>query len=172
MQLTTVVLTAVLCLSTAVSAAFNTSQEFHLITRLLKPRYKRYRFDDTYIYSYHTGAGFSDACAGPLLTNGNGIAFLNTSGHVIFDLGDNVPNGLTLEYVNTYTQWGDVTIDGGLGTAGFFFNGSGLVSNTYPWTGWIVCDWSHGVPQLFYRQENSTNLPRSCGNVELHPVYI
>jgi hypothetical protein len=86
-----------------------------------------------------------------------------------------------------------------LAISGFFFNATGLqwTSNLEaPGTpndefgGWMgesvsstvtdklltkctVCDWWHGVPQLFFRiSYYSTPAPASCADIYLKPVYI
>lgn len=65
---------------------------------------------------------------------------------------------------------------------GFWINGTGL-----QWTpdvkekpnasdnvfgGWLVCDWWHGVPQLFFRISYYNDpAPCSCADVWLEPKY-
>lgn len=48
--------------------------------------------------------------------------------------------------------------------------GNQAIADTY-FAGWMVCDWWHGVPQLFYRLGgyNDTKLPSDCGMVNLVP---
>ncbi|KAK6535666.1 hypothetical protein TWF694_002119 [Orbilia ellipsospora] len=168
--------TALLCLTSAVSAIKNTTREFHLKTKVIKSTHQTAKFNNLYLYSYHTGAGLSDACFDTQpISNGNGIAFYNRTGTtVIFQLSDDFPWGLSLTYDAMYNQWASVTINGGEGQNEWKFNGSGLVSTNEQWGGWMVCDWAHGVPQLFWRMSYylSGSLPSSCGTVQLIPEYI
>jgi hypothetical protein len=91
------------------------------------------------------------------------------------------------EYTQFYSSWQPVRVDAGVGgsdyeVSGFFINETGLqwTSNpTAPGTandafgGWLVCDWWHGVPQLFFRLGYySTPAPSSCADVYLKPVFI
>ncbi|KAF3936506.1 hypothetical protein ABW19_dt0200266 [Dactylella cylindrospora] len=179
MKILSTILTTLLCLSATVAAIQNTTREFHLKTRLLKPRYGRYKFNNLYVYSYHTGAGQSDAALGPTkLSNRNGVAFYNASsptsktGNIIFQLSADFPWGLSLTYDAQYNEWASVTIGAGPGQSDFRFNASGLVSDFDAWGGWMVCDWAHGVPQLFWRFYYADSLPRSCALVQLHLEYI
>ncbi|EGX48178.1 hypothetical protein TWF225_001378 [Orbilia oligospora] len=176
MKFFSTVLAALLCLTTSVSAIKNTTRQFHLRTKLLGPTYERAKFNNLFVYSYHTGAGLSDACfdVAPI-PNGNGIAFLNKTGsNIIFNLSKDFPWGLSRTFDTRYNQWESVTIDAGEGESGYKFNGSGLVRpGDSSFGGWLVCDWAHATPQLFWRYAYySKNLPRSCANVELHPVYL
>lgn len=93
-------------------------------------------------------------------------------------------------------------INVGYGTPGFFINDSGLVSTNEEWLGWLgeyalptydrcmlfpvdpamlidtvpahtACDWSHGVPQLFWQYFfNTPTLPCSCAIVELCAILV
>ncbi|KAF3932512.1 hypothetical protein ABW20_dc0100333 [Dactylellina cionopaga] len=174
MKLFSTIITALLCFATAVTAIKNTTREFHLKTKLLNPTHERAKFNNLYLYSYHTGAGLSDGCFDTKpIPNGNGIAFYNkTATTVIFQLSDDFPWGLSLTYDTMYNQWGSVTIDGGIGQDGWKFNASGLINTYSLWGGWMVCDWAHGVPQLFWRYNYANSLPSSCGIVQLLPQYI
>ncbi|KAH0141145.1 hypothetical protein KCU67_g14618, partial [Aureobasidium melanogenum] len=111
------------------------------------------------------------------ITQSDGQPFFNQ----LFDLGNGFPWDLYVADVNFYAAWEPVRINGGSGAGGFFMNSSGLQYNSDPsgpaasneFGGWLVCDWWHGVPQLFakwsyYHYEN----PSSCADVDLLPVYI
>ncbi|KAF3296694.1 hypothetical protein TWF132_010268 [Orbilia oligospora] len=153
MKFFSTVLAALLCLTTSVSAIKNTTRQFHLRTKLLGPTYERAKFNNLFVYSYHTGAGLSDACfdVAPI-PNGNGIAFLNKTGsNIIFNLSKDFPWGLSRTFDTRYNQWESVTIDAGEGESGYKFNGSGLVRpGDSSFGGWLVCDWAHATPQLFW----------------------
>ncbi len=39
--------------------------------------------------------------------------------------------------------------------------------------GWLVCEWSHGVPQLFWKVSGLKEVrPASCADVDLVPEYV
>lgn len=82
-----------------------------------------------------------------------------------------------------YAQWEPVQINGGgpEGFGAFFFNGTGLQWDDSPgavysqddFGGWLVCDWYHGVPQLFMKWDYyNTTAPSNCAMVDLFPEYI
>lgn len=87
-----------------------------------------------------------------------------------------------------YSGWQPVRLDAGTGSSvargegeGFFINSTGLQWNSAPggepesdsYGGWILCDWWHSVPQLFFRVAYyETLLPNSCADVYLRPEYI
>lgn len=150
--------------------------------------------------SYHIGAGLSDpvftteakyGIRGYLgntnVTSINGTKYYNQ----LFDQNNTFPWGLVMEEnVNFYAAWEPVRIQAGAsGTdydvSGFFINETGLqwTSNTAQagayadaFGGWLVCDWWHGVPQLFFRisyyARYGFEIPSSCADVYLEPVYL
>jgi len=82
-----------------------------------------------------------------------------------------------------YSGWQPVRINLGYGGSdagshGFFLNSTGLQWNSAvgselaadSFNGWVVCDWWHGVPQLFARLKGyNTALPKSCADIYLKP---
>ncbi|KAG9838235.1 hypothetical protein KCU98_g9301, partial [Aureobasidium melanogenum] len=171
-------------------ASINTTREYELRTQLKPGQDSKERFDNLWLVASHTGAGLNDAVLyanrsyaikgfenATNITQSDGQPFFNQ----LFDLGGNFPYDLYVADVNFYAAWEPVRINGGSGTGGFFMNSSGLQWDSDPsgpaasnaFGGWLVCDWWHGVPQLFakwsyYHYEN----PSSCADVDLLPVYI
>ena len=130
--------------------------------------------DTILVQTYHTGAGLNDAVLTPTETSGVKGWLNDTEGNWIFELnGASFPSGFEFGYDQYYTRWLSMKINAGYGEPGFFLNGSGLVTNYPTWTGWLVCDWWHVVPQLFWSYYfTGFELPRSCARVELHPVLV
>ncbi|MCJ1280514.1 hypothetical protein MMC21_008343 [Puttea exsequens] len=132
--------------------------------------------DSLYVGSWHTGAGTADAV---LSNEADTPGFLNAT-YQQFELGDNLQWGFVLDSALNYAGWEFVYLDAvyGQGTPGFYFNESGLqVSQDqgYGFSGWLVCDWWHGVPQLFwrvYQAEFGFSFPSTCVLVNLVPVPI
>jgi len=150
-------------------AALNTSREYLLHTEL-KPGQgsTKKHFDNLWLVASHTGAGLNDAVLysnksyaikgfenATNITQSNGEPYFNQ----LFDLGGAFPYDMFVQDVNFYAAWEPVRIDAGSGSGGWFMNSSGLQLNTYPtgpagsnqFGGWLVCDWWHGVPQLFQK---------------------
>ncbi|MCJ1407824.1 hypothetical protein MMC19_001895 [Ptychographa xylographoides] len=116
--------------------------------------------------------------------------FLNsTSTSQEFDLGNPFPYSLDPQGGASYAAWNPVVINAGESlSGGFYFNntdGSGTVGlkwvSGWPYSlagdpeqefgGWLACDWVHGLPQLFWLENeqlsSSAPLPCSCAKVEL-----
>ncbi|OJZ84264.1 hypothetical protein ASPFODRAFT_48267 [Aspergillus luchuensis CBS 106.47] len=127
--------------------------------------------NNLYVYAYHTGAGFNDA----VLTSDVGTAspaFLNGT-HTQFDLGTSFPWGFKMGVQNNYAAWESVQINVGYGDDDFSIGSTGLEWSAQDgFGGWLVCDWYHNAPQLFYiyRYEEPT-IPESCSTVDLTPEY-
>ncbi|KAI5209967.1 hypothetical protein E4T39_00509 [Aureobasidium subglaciale] len=188
MHLSTVL--SVAALAATALASLNTSREYQLQSQLKPGQASKKRFDSLWLVASHTGAGLNDAV---LYTNkSSGIkGFANDTNITqsngkpyfdqLFDLGNAFPYDLYIADVNFYAAWEPVRINAGTGAGGFFFNSSGLQWDESPGSnvdqnalgGWFVCDWWHGVPQLFakwsyYHYEN----PSSCADIDLIPRYI
>lgn len=161
MRFTIPTITALSLATSALAAGINNTQEFYLRTELKTNETGKDAYDGLYIEAYHTGAGLNDAV---LVANesyaikgfANATNITNPSGGVYnyqeFDLGDGFAYGLSVPIGATYNAWVPVEINGGYGHAGFFFNASGLQGGlATEFGGWLVCDWAHGVPQLFQR---------------------
>jgi len=134
-----------------------------LRTRVLTGDFSK---DGLYIQAYHTGAGLNDATLTSNISEASPV-YLNES-YLLFDLDSDFPWGMKLAYNQYYTEWLDVEINAGYGDGGFFISSSGLVSNNTEWRGWLVCDWYHLTPQLFWRYYfTDFALPCNCASVEL-----
>ncbi|KAL3462717.1 hypothetical protein BJX64DRAFT_138001 [Aspergillus heterothallicus] len=123
--------------------------------------------NDLYVYGYHTGAGLNDAVLTPDLDTAS-KGFLNGT-HVQFEFNTNFPWGLYPIGVTNYAAWQLVQLNVGYGAEGFFVNGTGLQwSEQNGFGGWLVCDWYHNAPQLFYIYRYYTaQYPASCSRVKL-----
>ncbi|PYH88257.1 hypothetical protein BO71DRAFT_391913 [Aspergillus ellipticus CBS 707.79] len=149
------------------ASSSNSTQTFHLKTSGASNE----DHNNLYVEAYHTGAGFNDA----VLTSDVGSAapaFLNGT-YTQFDLGTPFPWGFKLTAPNNYGAWESVQINTGYGTEGFSTDGSGLEGpEAYGFGGWLVCDWYHNAPQLFYIYRYYTpTIPSSCSRVDLTPEY-
>jgi len=176
---------------TVTAAVVPTGREFYLRTVVTNGSAA---FNNLYVAGYHTGAGLNDAVLAPK-DNSYRLAkgFMNGT-HQEFDLGSDFPYGfVALEEAN-YAGWEYVQINAGYGGEGFYYNntdGSGVKGLKwvagYPyvyeptplneWIGWMVCDWFHGMPQLFWRVRDgvaglNATLLCSCANVELQREFL
>ncbi|KAK8200329.1 hypothetical protein HDK77DRAFT_225434 [Phyllosticta capitalensis] len=149
--------------------------EFRLQTKLVNANDStKAKFSGLYLSSYHTGAGLSDAVF--IANETRGVkAFLNETvpatahgARLEFDFGNDFPWGLTLGY-QSYAKWSPVTINAGIGDAGYIYGDKGLVYNQTQFSGWMVCDWWHNVPQLFWLMSvpGAFDIPSSCAEVQL-----
>lgn len=167
-------ISAVAALSVATSALatnFNTSQEYILQTQLKPNQIAKGRFSHLYVVASHTGAGLNDAV---LYSNKSfaAMGFLNSTNltnpdggfysRQEFDLsGGQIQWGMSIAYANLESAWEPVRIsaNGIGGSSAFFINETGLQwadnaespKSTSQFGGWLVCDWWHGVPQLFVK---------------------
>ncbi|KAJ5625556.1 hypothetical protein N7510_001865 [Penicillium lagena] len=127
--------------------------------------------NNLYVYTYHTGAGFNDA----VLDNDESGApsiHLNET-RVSFELGTHTPWDMDVGGDTNYASWEAVTVNAGVGSTGFSINENGLVwSEKEGFGGWLVCEWFHNGPQLFWiNRFYSYTVPCSCSKVKLDPVY-
>ncbi|RMD40061.1 hypothetical protein DV735_g5082, partial [Chaetothyriales sp. CBS 134920] len=134
-----------------------------------------------WLYSFHTGAGLGDAV---LSRNKSSAlqAYLNGTQQLFTYPNNKIgPWPLGITYV-PYSLFNYVTISiaqSGPPLQGFFYNETGLHFNQSA-GGWIVCDWSHGAPQLFdlsrFQAAGSSSsygfIPTSCSKVNLLPVAV
>ncbi|KAI7168634.1 hypothetical protein KC316_g4977 [Hortaea werneckii] len=150
----------------------NQSQEYNLQTCLKPGQAGKERFEGLWI-----------------LEQVNGTTIENNN-YQAFNLGNAFPWQMIMaQNVNFYADWQPVRINAGLGTSsfgttsGFYINDTGLQWSSSPGSslsslnafgGWLVCEWWHGVPQLFFRKiyDIDTPAPCSCADVYLKPVYI
>ncbi|MCJ1310812.1 hypothetical protein MMC25_004479 [Agyrium rufum] len=146
-----------------------------------------------YLQGYHTGAGFNDVVLVPESVGSLAKFFLNNT-HQEADLGSAFPWGLVLGNDDNYAGWELVQLNAGYGDSGFYFNntdglfnavagaqglkfnsayqyGEGIKFNEFG--GWLVCDWYHGLPQLFWRVTPYDDaFPSSCALIQLERQYI
>ncbi|KAF2488157.1 hypothetical protein BDY17DRAFT_320656 [Neohortaea acidophila] len=188
------ILPLLLTLFTLTTAFPNTTREFHLSTRLLpnQPANKS-SFDHLYLIPYHTGAGFNDVVLSPTLDPSVRAFFNGSKGarphhNLLFNLGNDFPWFMDMEaYTNFYAAWEPVGINVEFQKpGGFFLNGTRLQWTSNPsdsidqgtniFAGWLVCDWWHGAPQLFFRIAGYSiadyPAPSSCADVHLHAEFI
>ncbi|KAL5041666.1 hypothetical protein BDW71DRAFT_191430 [Aspergillus fruticulosus] len=123
--------------------------------------------NDLYVYGYHTGAGLNDAVLTPDIETAS-KAYLNGT-IVLFDYNTTFPWGLSPWGVTNYAAWQFVQINAGTGQEGFSINSTGLQWSTQKgFGGWLVCDWWHNAPQLFYiYRYYKAEYPTSCSKVKL-----
>lgn len=197
MHLSTVLLTLTTLTSTLAVGVHNTSQEYRLKTAVKPNQPKKTRFNNLWLQGYHTGAGLNDVTF-TTQEKGANKGFLektNVTGKddrpfysALFDLGSDFSYDLVMdEYDTMYAGWQPVRLNAGTGgsgteVSGFFINSTGLQWTSTPekpgssddaFGGWLVCDWWHGVPQLFFRLRYD-HIPETlgCADVKLEPVYI
>ncbi|CDM35786.1 hypothetical protein DTO013E5_9231 [Penicillium roqueforti] len=167
-------LTCLLMLATSAIAApiTNTtkvSKQFHLKSSGATNA----NHNNLYVYSYHTGAGLSDA----VLTSDVSIAspiYLNGTNAVV-DLKTEFSWGLIATGDTNYASWEPIVINAGSGgSAGYSIKGDAFQwSENNGFGGWLVCDWYHNAPQLFYLNRYYTaTIPSSCSKVQLTTEYI
>ncbi|KAL5340885.1 hypothetical protein BJX70DRAFT_396268 [Aspergillus crustosus] len=123
--------------------------------------------NDLYVYGYHTGAGLNDAVLTPDVETAS-KGYLNGT-RVEFDYNTKFPWGLSPVGATNYARWQYVHINAGEGLEGFSINSTGLQwSESWGFGGWLVCDWFHNAPQLFYIYRFYTpEYPASCSEVKL-----
>ncbi|EAW13414.1 uncharacterized protein ACLA_054610 [Aspergillus clavatus NRRL 1] len=130
------------------------------------------KHNDLYVYAYHTGAGFNDAVLTPDVKSASKASLNGT--YVQFDLNTPFPWGMYTPGVTNYAQWAQVGINTGYGDEDFSINQDGLQwSEEKGFGGWLVCDWYHGAPQLFYiYRYYEPVIPSSCDAVKLQVEYL
>jgi len=131
--------------------------------------------DGLYLHTYHTGAGLNDVVLSSS-SDGSPKGFLNGT-YQEFDLGGDFPWGLDVSGSSNYANWEFAYINGGQGTEGFVLESDGLKWNTTEFDSWLVCDWWHDSPQLFYKVSASggstaDSVPSTCAKVNLLPEYL
>ncbi|KAK4544399.1 hypothetical protein LTR36_004290 [Oleoguttula mirabilis] len=195
MQLLATILVSIALLTSA-SAQFtglNTSREYNIRTCLKPGQPGKARFDNLWLDDYHTGAGLSDAVFFPTRTNVTAAGYLYPTNQTsaagqkyyyqAFNLGNPFPWQLVMAFnTNFYAAWQPVRVNAGLGggdttgeSSGFFLNSTGLQYGGAEggFDGWLVCNWWHEMPQLFFRITGYGDFtPLSCADVYLMPEYI
>ena len=135
------------------------------------------KFNNNYIYSFHTGAGMGIAAASPLISDamtGNLVNPDNNSWQVGFTFTGNTgaPWFLTMEETGSTSGTATATI--GASNApdanGYYFTDAGLMWNNTSFQEWVICDGNFGVGQLYAVVNAAVNLPASCEAVTLKTV--
>ncbi|KAF3163657.1 hypothetical protein TWF106_010548 [Orbilia oligospora] len=165
----TVFVTAALAAFTMSVEAVRNLQKFKVQTKVIEGNRK---FDGLWASLYHTGAGTADV----YFHNNRTAAFSAFLNHTQFQWVytgvSQIPYALNLQY-QTYATWGPLEVSPGYGSdyygKGFVFkNGNQIVDKFEEWTGWLVCDWWHQVPQLFWTQIGAkVKVIPSCAKVQL-----
>ncbi|MCJ1462485.1 hypothetical protein MMC07_001087 [Pseudocyphellaria aurata] len=110
------------------------------------------------------GAGTNDA-----VLAGKDVAisgYVNDSS-VQFNLGTEFPWYLELDFED-YTEWNSVQVSVGPPTGGFAIKDNKLVyKGELQFKGWLACDWSHGVTQLFWKTGTFNKETANCASVDL-----
>lgn len=79
---------------------------------------------------------------------------------------------LDTRLTESFAAWQPAYINVGESDNQFFINATGVQAKG-DFGGWVICDWWHGVPQLFhYFKGYETPLSQSCEFVQLLPEYI
>ncbi|KAJ5461262.1 uncharacterized protein N7458_002814 [Penicillium daleae] len=128
--------------------------------------------NDLYVYAYHTGAGLNDAVLDKDDTNAAPFYLNGTS--ALATLGTEFPWGMSANGDTNYASWEPIEINAGEGSSGFSIdNGNFVWSEADGFGGWLVCDWSHNAPQLFYlNRYYQPTIPSSCSTAQLNAIYI
>ncbi|KAJ5105008.1 hypothetical protein NUU61_002355 [Penicillium alfredii] len=141
---------------------------FHLQTTGAKNK----ELNNLFVHSYHTGAGLNDVV---LAKDSDSAArvFLNGTNAQV-DFKTEFPWGFVAVGDTNYASWESIKINVGYGSDGFSIkDGNFQWSTEYSFGGWLVCDWFHNVPQLFYlNRYYKPVIPSSCSKVQLKPVYL
>lgn len=181
--------------TTPVYATSTSDKYFRLKTmvRSNQPREATRRFDEAYVWNYHTGAAQADLVIGaPRVFNSSAA-----TGGAIFTLVNGTTLGWEIYYYNSevsnpdsyvipvgipsqsYVGWTSLVVSpGGYNAITSSFNEpTGFLEMKYFTSipGFRVCDWSHGVPQVFamvYPDQPSVNgyynhTISSCADVDL-----
>ncbi|CAG7971834.1 unnamed protein product [Penicillium salamii] len=164
-------LTSLLMMTTstiAATVASSSSEHFHLKSSGATNQ----EHNNLYVYAYHTGSGLSDAA----LTNDVNTAssvYLNGT-NALFDFNTKFPWGFVVTSNTKYAYWDPILINAGQSSTGFSVKGNNFLwSEASGFGGWLVCDWNHNAPQLFYlNRYYDTTIPSSCSKVQLKADHI
>lgn len=165
----------------------NKTQSF-LVKTHLKPNQSTTteltRFDNLWLSSARTGAGTGDAVFTSDITQSvqgffdysrktvDGTHATSTGGFAALNF---VGVALTTAFTPTrtaYDAWSFVQINNGDHGALVWKDSLDLVRGGF--MGWMVCDWWHGMPQLFvrYNVTAAPAVPVGCADIELRKVWI
>lgn len=142
-----------------------------------------------YLNPYHVGAAENDVVFDshpsnePTYLNGTNLQFNFTSS--TGSSGYNIPYSLTLPIEVEYASWQPTKANVGFGDnyGGFWINATGLqwtsdaamntTAKDNEFSGWLACNWWHGVPQLFWRNAHQYSpATSSCAEIELKVQFI
>ncbi|CAG8262603.1 unnamed protein product, partial [Penicillium nalgiovense] len=128
--------------------------------------------NNLYVYAYHTGAGLNDAVLTKDVNTASSV-YLNGT-NAFFDFNTELLWGVVATGDNKYTSWEPILINAGQGSNGFSAKGSSFIwSEASGFGGWLVCDWYHNAPQLFYlNRYYDATIPSSCSKIQLKTEYI
>ncbi|KAJ6037940.1 uncharacterized protein N7446_012214 [Penicillium canescens] len=128
--------------------------------------------NNLYVYAYHTGPGLNDAALTKDVNTASSVFLTGTK--ALFNFNTEFSWGVVATGDTKYTSWDPISINAGQGSNGFSVKG-----NNFQWSevssfgGWLVCDWYHNVPQLFYlNRDHDAAIPSSCSKVQLKVEYI
>ncbi|KAK6341396.1 hypothetical protein TWF696_008472 [Orbilia brochopaga] len=167
--------TAALAALTASVAGINDLAQFKVKSKVIEGNTK---FCGLWGSLYHTGAGMWDVTFQDNRTAGWYSFINNTQFQWAYPTptnteSDDIPWALDLQY-QAYNAWGTIEVSAGYGSEYYGRNftvaeNGTIVSDFEEWAGWLICDWGHQVPQLFWAQiaYNITVLC-SCARVELY----
>ncbi|CAG7959116.1 unnamed protein product [Penicillium nalgiovense] len=128
--------------------------------------------NNLYVYAYHTGAGPNDAVLAKDVNTASSV-YLDGTG-TFFDFNTKLLWGVVATGDNKFTSWGPNLINAGQGSNGFSVKGNSFMwSEASGFGGWLVCDWYHKAPQLFYlNRYYDATIPSSCSKIQLKTEYI
>ncbi|KAK5730799.1 hypothetical protein LTR15_000737 [Elasticomyces elasticus] len=200
MHFSTVLLGALI--ATATCESINTTQEYHIKTRLKPHQSGKKRFDKLYLYTWfgvsNTNvvvfeSGKDEYCPrASLSSTANSTIADDNSQHL--SVGTDYSYVMAMvEAADSDAAWqavslrdemsGYITSSPNAIENGFFINSTGLQWTSTPgkagtpedsFGGWLVCDWWEIFPQLFFRNkaQNYRSIPKNCAEVYLMPKYI
>ncbi|CAG8882684.1 unnamed protein product [Penicillium nalgiovense] len=148
--------------------------------------------NNLYVYAYHTGAGPNDAVLAKDVNTASSV-YLDGTG-TFFDFNTKLLWGVVATGDNKFTcDLGTNLINAGQGSNGFSVKGNSFMwskpaasvdgsvrprhhysspGNDSSWH-FLVCDWYHKAPQLFYlNRYYDATIPSSCSKIQLKTEYI
>ncbi|PGH27072.1 hypothetical protein AJ80_01258 [Polytolypa hystricis UAMH7299] len=127
--------------------------------------------DGLYVSSFHTGAGLSDAVVQPV--RGDAAKGFLKDTHQQFQIGDELEWAMVMGVDANFSRWDSVHINAGRGTPGFSIDAGKLHwKEDGEFQGWLVCNWWHGIPQLFWIESPDVPYPEGCSRPVLEVEYI
>ncbi|KAJ6118845.1 hypothetical protein N7471_013465 [Penicillium samsonianum] len=156
--------------ASTVAATLTSSSPKHF--RLKSSGATNQEHNNLYVFAYHTGAGLNDAVLTKYVNNASSVCLNGTK--ALFDFDTKSPRGVVATGDTKYASWDPILVNAGQGSNGFSLKG-----NNFQWSeasgfgGWLVCDWYHNAPQLFYlNRYYDATIPNSCSKIQLKAEYI